>query len=100
MALPVSIWAGLVFLIPVPRVSIVLLSAETLVDAQYRTLPSLLGRTAPWEVTAVNITQPSADRLLGEIVVRVRFRADSPPTCAVCGQAAPATIPARGAGDI
>ena len=49
----------------------------------------LLGLTAPWEVTAVNITQPSAGRPLGEIAVTVQWRADTPLACSSCGSAAP-----------
>ena len=49
----------------------------------------LLGLTAPWEVTAVNITQPSADRPLGEIAVSVRWRPDAPLLCPSCGSAGP-----------
>ncbi len=37
----------------------------------------------------MDITQPSANHPLGEIAVSVRLRADSPPTCPACGQAAP-----------
>jgi transposase len=50
---------------------------------------TLLGLTPPWEVTAVNITQASAGRPLGEIAVTVRWQADSPLTCPSCGQPAP-----------
>ncbi len=50
---------------------------------------TLLGLTPPWEVTVVNITQPPADRPLGEIDVTVRWRGDVPLQCPVCGQAAP-----------
>lgn len=49
----------------------------------------LLGLTAPWEVTAVNITQPSAGRPLGEIAVTVQWRADTPLVCPSCAAVAP-----------
>lgn len=48
---------------------------------------TLLGLTPPWEVTAVSITQPSADRPLGEIAVSVGWRSDAPLRCPSCGQA-------------
>jgi hypothetical protein len=41
----------------------------------YQTLLSL---PPPWEVTAVRITQPAAERALGEIAVSVQWRADTP----------------------
>lgn len=47
---------------------------------------TLLGLTPPWEVAAVNITQATADRSLGEIAVTVRWRADAPLVCPGCGQ--------------
>lgn len=50
---------------------------------------TLLGLTAPWEVTAVDMTQPSASRLRGEVVVTVRRRPDNPVTCPGCGYVAP-----------
>jgi transposase len=49
----------------------------------------LLGLTPPWEVTAVNMTQPSAGRPLGEITVTVRWRADAALVCPGCGAVAP-----------
>lgn len=49
----------------------------------------LLGLTAPWEVSAVNITPASADRPLGEIAVEVAWRSQTPLGCPVCGQVAP-----------
>ncbi len=49
----------------------------------------LLGLTAPWEVSAVNITPASTDRPLGEIAVEVAWRSQTPLGCPVCGQAAP-----------
>ncbi len=45
---------------------------------------TLLGLTPPWEVTAVNITQSSADRPLGEVAVTVRWRANAPFLCPNC----------------
>ncbi len=48
-----------------------------------------LGRTAPWEVTAVNITQPAAGRPLGEIAVTVQWQPDTPFVCPSCGGVAP-----------
>ncbi len=50
---------------------------------------TLLGLTPPWEVTAVNITQSSAGRPLGEVAVTVRWRANAPFLCPNCGQPAP-----------
>jgi transposase len=50
---------------------------------------TLLGLTPPWGVTAVNITQASADRPLGEIALTVHWRADSPLICPACGSPAP-----------
>lgn len=50
---------------------------------------TLLGLTPPWEVTAVQITQPAADRPLGEVAVTVRWRPDTPLACPNCGSAAP-----------
>ena len=47
---------------------------------------TLLGLTAPWEVTAVTVTQASAERPLGEIAVAVQWRAGSPLVCPTCGQ--------------
>ncbi|MEW6301723.1 MAG: ISL3 family transposase [Thermodesulfobacteriota bacterium] len=46
---------------------------------------TLLGLTPPWEVTAVQITQPAAERALGEIAVTVQWRADTPLSCPACG---------------
>lgn len=50
---------------------------------------TLLGLTAPWEVTAVTITQASADRPLGEVALSVRWRLEAPLVCPSCGQAGP-----------
>lgn len=50
---------------------------------------TLLGLTAPWEVAAVNVTKPSADRALGEVAVAVRWRAAAPLVCPSCGQKGP-----------
>ncbi|MHB1241419.1 MAG: hypothetical protein ACYC18_13095 [Gammaproteobacteria bacterium] len=50
---------------------------------------TLLGLTLPWEVTAVNVTQASADRPLGEIAVTVQWRADVPLRCPHCNAAVP-----------
>lgn len=50
---------------------------------------TLLGLMAPWEVTAVTITQASADRPLGEVALSVRWRSEAPLVCPSCGQAGP-----------
>ena len=50
---------------------------------------TLLGLTPPWEVAAVQITQPAADRPLGEIAVTVHWRPDTPLTYPSCGAVAP-----------
>ncbi|MCK7468151.1 MAG: transposase family protein [Desulfosudis oleivorans] len=50
---------------------------------------TLLGLASPWEVTAVNVTPAPADRPLGEIVLTVHWRADSPLVCPACGSPAP-----------
>ena len=50
---------------------------------------TLLGLAAPWEVTAVNITKPAADRPLGEIAVAVRWRPEVALVCPSCGQVGP-----------
>jgi len=50
---------------------------------------TLLGLTPPWEVTAVQITQPAAERALGEIAITVQWRADTPLSCPTCGGTAP-----------
>lgn len=50
---------------------------------------TLLGLTAPWEVTAVTITQASTDRPLGEVALSVRWRLEAPLVCSCCGQAGP-----------
>ncbi len=50
---------------------------------------TLLGLAPPWEVTAVHITQASADRPLGEVAVEVAWRAEAPLVCPRCGQPAP-----------
>ncbi len=47
---------------------------------------TLLGLTPPWEVAAVSITQPAADRPLGEVAVTVRWRSDAPLVCPGCGE--------------
>ena len=50
---------------------------------------TLLGLNAPWEVTAVTMTQPSAGRPLGEIDVTVRWQPGTPLVCPSCGGVAP-----------
>lgn len=50
---------------------------------------TLLGLTPPWEVTAVQITQPAAGRPLGEIAVAVQWQAGTLLTCPSCGGVAP-----------
>ena len=48
----------------------------------------LLGLTPPWEVTAVNMTEPSASRALGEINVTVQWQPGMALVCPSCGAAA------------
>lgn len=50
---------------------------------------TLLGLTAPWEVTAVNVTKAAAGRPLGEVAVEVRWRPEVALVCPSCGQAGP-----------
>lgn len=50
---------------------------------------TLLGLNAPWEVTAVDVTQASDECPLGEIAVRVRWQPDAPLRCPACGAVAP-----------
>ena len=47
---------------------------------------TLLGLTAPWEVTTVTVTKVSAERPLGEIAVAVRWQPGAPLRCPSCGQ--------------
>lgn len=50
---------------------------------------TLLGLPAPWEVTEVAITQASTDRPLGEVALRVQWRAEVALVCSGCGQVGP-----------
>ena len=49
----------------------------------------LLGLNAPCMVTAVNVTQPSVGRVLGEIAFTVQWRPHAPLTCPSRGAVAP-----------
>lgn len=49
----------------------------------------LLGLNAPWMVTAVNVTQPSAGRPLGEIALTVQWQPGTALVCPSCGVVAP-----------